>query len=157
MNLRRWRSHPWKSQENVPPCRRTNWACTVGMSQERCIIQRACVDKQRFQTGRWTCSFPGLLQQYGFDCIPSTHLGSNSTHVQPGVQAFGRWRVAGSALYGWLHSTFYSRYKHELGRQSYLYQLFLLIFDHRKASFLRARMNWANPLAIRNGINDPMI
>ena len=38
--------------------------------------------------GTW--SFPDLLQQWGFDYIPSTHLGSNSTRVQPGVRAFGR-------------------------------------------------------------------
>ena len=44
-----------------------------------------------------------------------------------------------------------------LGRQSCLYQLFLLILYHRKTSFLGDRMNRANPLAIRNGINDPIV
>ena len=44
-----------------------------------------------------------------------------------------------------------------LGRQSCLYQLFLLILYYRETSFLRDRVGWTNPLAIRNKVNDPIV
>jgi len=53
----RWRNYPWKSLKIVPPYRKTDWACIIGMLRERCRIQRVCVSKQGSE---WT-SERGLL------------------------------------------------------------------------------------------------
>ena len=157
MNLHRWKKSSMKISKNHST-----------MSENKLIMQRWNVvgalhklkgisDRQKSQMDMSTSSSLDPRELWEFDSTPSIHSRNNNTRGQLIVLAFDQQKEEGNVLMSGCIQFPINNVNSNLYGESSLDQLFVLIFHYGKPGFLRNRVERTDLLAIRNGIDYPIV